>query len=411
MLRKSLALTALAAVSLLAQGSGGTNTPAQQQKPYVILVSVDGMRAEYLKRLDLPNFEQLWTHGVRSEGMIPSFPSKTFPNHYAIITGLYPGHHGIVGNTIWDPAKNATYRMSDSLAVTDASWYRGEPLWATAEKQGMVAASFFWPGSEAAIAGVRPSIYKKYDGRVPDFARVDTVLAWLRLPPEKRPHMITLYFSEVDHAGHTQGPLSVAVDEAAHNVDQAIGRLLDGIGTLEQREKVILVVVADHGMSEISKRWFAALDTIIDTVGVRLVDAAANANIFVRGGKERATVLRDSINRRMRHGRAYLNGEIPEHLHYNGDPRIGDLMVVMDDHFTVGYSNRTPRDSATHGWDPRVSPMMAATFIAAGPGIPKNKVIPPFENVELYEWMCELLGLKPAPSDGHAGKLKKLIEQ
>jgi len=120
-------------------------------------------------------------------------------------------------------------------------------------------------------------------------------------------------------------------------------------------------------------------------------------------------VLRDSINRRMRHGRAYLNGELPEHLHYNGDPRIGDMVIVMDDHYTVGLSSRPPRDSATHGWDPRVSPMMAAMFIASGPGIPKGKTIPPFENVEIYDWLSELLGLKPAPNDGHSGKLSALI--
>jgi len=347
---------------------------------------------------------------VRSEGMIPAFPSKTFPNHYALITGLYPGHNGLVANTMWDPAKNATYRMSDTSAVRDASWYRGEPLWVTAEKQGMVSASYFWPGSEAPIGGVYPSMFRRFNTKVPDFERVDTVLAWLALPAAHRPHFVTLYFSDVDHAGHTMGPLSAMLDTAAHDVDAAIGRLLDGVERLQFKDRVAIVMVADHGMSEISRRWYVGLDTLIDTAGVRLVDPSANANVFVRGGRERATVLRDSINRRMRHGRAYLNGEIPEHLHYNGDPRIGDMVILMDDHFTVGWSSRPPRDSATHGWDPRVSPQMAAMFIARGPGIPAGKTIPPFESVEVYPWLCEVLGLRPAREiDGHTGRLASLI--
>src|SRR5258705_9637775 len=170
----------------------GVNAPAQQNKPYVILISFDGFRAEYLRRLDLPNFERVRRAGVHSVGMIPSFPSKTFPNHFTIVTGLYPEHHGVVGNSFWAPQRNAGYSMSDSVAVRDASWYRGEPIWATAEKQGMVAGAFFWPGSEAPIGGALPSFVKAYDGRVPNTTRVDSVLAWLALSEANRPHVIAM---------------------------------------------------------------------------------------------------------------------------------------------------------------------------------------------------------------------------
>ena len=272
----------LVAAPLLAQGTGGANAPAQQKKPYVILISFDGMKPGYLDRIELPNFQRVMKSGVRSTGMIPTFPSKTFPNHYSIVTGRHAGRHGLVGNSFWDPSRNAGYRMADTLAVRDSSWYRGEPIWATAEKQGMVAASFFWPGSEAAIGGARPSLFKRYDGRVPNAARVDSVLGWLQLPEANRPHMITMYFSTVDGAGHEHGPLSPQVDSAAWAVDSALGRLMNGIEQLPFRDRVYLVLASDHGMSEQSPRWFVALDTLIDTTGVYAYDAGPNVNLHVR---------------------------------------------------------------------------------------------------------------------------------
>jgi predicted AlkP superfamily pyrophosphatase or phosphodiesterase len=395
---------------LFAQGSGGTNAPSQRNKPYVVLISFDGFKPEYLQRIELPNFQRVMRAGVRSEGMIPVFPSKTFPNHYAIVTGLYAEKHGVVGNSFWDPQRGAGYGMGDTLAVRDGSWYRGEPIWSTAEKQGMVAASYFWVASEATIAGAAPTIAKAYDSRVANARRVDSVLAWLALPDEKRPHMITLYMSDVDGAGHRSGPLSPQVDTAAWAVDAALGRLLDGFERLPIRDRIYLILVSDHGMSEVSPRWYVALDTLIDLQGVRVADAGPNTNLHVEGGVDRARVLRDSVNRRMRHGRAFVRSEIPARLHYTSDPRIGDLVVIMDDHFQIGRANRAPRENGgAHGWDP-VFPAMHAIFVASGPGISAGKTIPSFENIEVYPYLTEILGLKPAPGiDGHRQRLASLI--
>jgi len=400
----------LTGAPVAAQGSGGVNAPAQQRKPYVILVSFDGFKPEYLQRIELPNFARVMRAGVRSEGMVPVFPSKTFPNHYSIVTGLYADKHGLVGNRFWDPQRSEGYGMADTNAVRDGSWYRGEPIWTTAEKQGMVSASYFWVASEAVIAGAKPTIVKWYDGRVPIGRRVDSVLAWLALPAERRPHMITLYMSDVDNAGHRYGPLAPQVDSAAWKVDAALGRLLDGVEKLPIRDRAYVILVSDHGMSETSPRWYAALDTLIDLQGVRVADAGANANLHVEGGAGRARVLRDSINRRLRHGRAYLRSEVPLRLHYRADPRIGDLVVIMEDHFQIGTANRVPVEGGgAHGWDPAM-PAMHAIFVASGPGIPAGKTIPTFENVEVYPYLAEILGLKPAKGiDGRKGKLAALI--
>ncbi|HYC53308.1 MAG TPA: ectonucleotide pyrophosphatase/phosphodiesterase [Gemmatimonadaceae bacterium] len=411
MLRWLLLLAIFATPVAGALAQFGQNAPRHQGKPYVILISFDGFRPEYLQRLNLPNFERVWRNGVRSTGMIPVFPSKTFPNHYSIVTGLYAENHGVVSNHFWDPQRAARYSMSDTTTVVDGSWYRGEPIWVTAEKQGMVAASYFWVASEAAIAGVTPTFTKTYDWRVQNFARVDSVLSWLALPAGRRPHMITMYFSDTDGAAHEHGPLSPQLDSAAARVDSALGRLLDGVDRLPIRDRVYFVLVSDHGMSETGPRWYAGLDTIIDMRGVRMPDAGTNANLHVEGGRPQAIVLRDSINRRMKHGRAYLREEVPAHLHYRRDPRAGDIVVIMEDHYQVGTTPRPPREgSSNHGWDPRASPMMAALFVARGPNIPAGREIGAFENIDVYPWLTELLGLKPARGiDGKRGRLARLI--
>jgi arylsulfatase A-like enzyme len=193
-------------------------------------------------------------------------------------------------------------------------------------------------------------------------------------------------------------------------VDSALGRLIDGIDRLPIKDRVYLMLVSDHGMSERSPRWHVALDTLIDTIGVRMVDPGPNVNLHVQGGVARARVLRDSINRRMRHGRAYLRGEIPARLHYSADPRIGDLVVIMEDHFTIGRADRPPREgSGMHGWDP-ANLSMHAIFVASGPGIPSGRTIPAFPNVDVYPYIAELLGLRAASNiDGHSGRLRTLI--
>jgi len=232
------------------------NAAAQLSKPYVVLVSLDGFRYDYAKRYGAKRLLELAARGASApNGMIPVFPSLTFPNHYTLVTGLYPEHHGIVANSFYDPARKERYSFSDSKTNGDGSWYGGTPLWALAEQQGMRSASFFWPGSEAEIQGKRPSYYMRYDDKFPDETRVEQILAWLRLPPEKRPHFITLYYSNVDHAGHVFGPDAPETGEAVRHVDGLLGKLADGIATLGLA--VDLIVVSDHGMETERGGWIA----------------------------------------------------------------------------------------------------------------------------------------------------------
>ena len=207
----------------------GPNAPQQLAKPYVILVSLDGFRYDYAKRYHANHLLALAAQGASApRGMLPSYPSITFPNHYTIVTGLYPGHHGIVANTFMIRRGKRSTATAMPKAVADGSWYGGTPLWVLAEQQGMRSASFFWVGSEADIQGWRPSYYLKFES-FPNAKRVEQILAWLHLPPEQRPHFITLYFSDTDTAGHQYGPDSPQVADAVNELDSEIGKLVDGI--------------------------------------------------------------------------------------------------------------------------------------------------------------------------------------
>jgi predicted AlkP superfamily pyrophosphatase or phosphodiesterase len=394
-------------------GSGGINRPEQRDKPHLILISFDGFRPDYLERFDLPNFKRLGQRGVRAEAMIPVFPSLTFPNHYSLVTGLYPEHHGIIENTFHDPDRNQTYSIRDQSTVTDGTWYRGEPIWVTAETQGMVAACYFWPGSEAAIKGVRPTIWNTYDGTVANNARVDTVLDWLRLPAERRPHLITIYFSEMDSVSHRHPLDSSAIEAAAKSLDRALGGLLDGIDTLSIKDRIYLLATSDHGMTETTGSRAVTLSSLIDLESVTVSFDGPVTGLHVKAGAQNASRIRDQINSRLQHGRAYLRRDVPERHRFRADPRIGDVVVIMDESWTlVGVPPLTGLIRTRwgmHGWDPTL-PSMHALFMIAGPDLPPGTRIPAIDNVDVYSLMTELLGLRSASGiDGRPGHIRALM--
>ena len=401
------------------QGSGGVNRPEHRDKPHVVLISLDGFRHDYLDTRELPSLRRLMQRGARAKGMIPVFPSLTFPNHYSLVTGLYPEHHGIVANSFYDPARRQSYALGNRDAVSDGSWYRGEPIWVTAETQGMVAACFFWPGSEAAINNVRPTTWKAYDATIPNADRVKTVLDWLRRPPEQRPHLITLYFSDVDTAAHGGTLDSRRVNDALRTVDASIGTLVDGIDALPIRSQVYVLITSDHGMVETTAQQGVRLDALVDMGEIEQSFGGAVAMLHVRGGDPaRAARVRDAINGRLQHGRAYLRHEVPERHRFRADPRIGDVVIIMDDAWTIVVMPRLaeaasrivrPDRWGAHGWDPAL-PSMHAIFLASGPGIRAGATIPAVHNVDVYPLMTELLGLRPAAGlDGKSG-LRRLLD-
>jgi alkaline phosphatase D len=385
------------------------NRAEQLQKHYVVLVSLDGFRYDYAKRYGAPHLDAIAKNGASTpDGMLPAYPSVTFPNHYTLVTGLYPEHHGIVAMSFYDPERKQRYAYNDPQAAADGSWYRGVPLWSLAEKQGMRAACFFWPGSEAEIAGARPSYYLKYDDAVPDEERIDQVVDWLKLPEPKRPHFITLYFGEVDHAGHKFGPDAVETRAAVRHLDSVIGTLRAHLGKLHL--PVDLVVVSDHGMATEQGGWID-LDQYADFSGVETV-----GSLMYPQSEEAAAKLYGKLRIASDKFKVYRRSRMPAELDYTGEPRIGDPVVVPTGpysiriHGPVGSSptSRAP-NKGVHGYDPRVMPEMRAIFYAEGPDIRQGVALKSFENVNVFPFLAEILGLDAPATDGSSAVLEPAL--
>ncbi len=387
------------------------NAAAQILKHYVVLVSLDGFRYDYAKKYGAKNILAMAARGASApDGMIPSYPSVTFPNHYSIVTGLYPDDHGIVANAFYDPARKETYSLTNPKATGDGTWYSGTPLWVLAEQQGMRAASFFWPTSDAEIQGKRPSyMMGPYDDKFPDEKRVERVLSWLQLPPEKRPHFITLYFEITDETGHEYGPESTETAQAARHIDEMIGKLSSGIAATGL--PVDLIVIADHGM-ETLQGGFVSLDKWADlsqfeTVGSRLYPKseadAEKAYRSLLGASDKFKV--------------YRRAQVPAYLHYNSNPRDGDPVIVPTGPYTIvahdphakGGNSMPPRGG--HGYDPRQMPSMKAIFVAAGPDIRPGVTVASFENINLFPLIAAILGLHTSPVDGNIRVLQGILKK
>jgi alkaline phosphatase D len=379
------------------------NSAAAQKAHYVVLVSLDGFRWDYAKLDGAVNLLALGKKGVWApEGMLPSFPSLTFPNHFTIVTGLYPEHHGLVANGFYDPSKHARYGIFDAKAVRDGSWYSGVPLWSLAESQGMHAACLFWPGSEAEIAGHRPTWYAIFDKTQANDdvqkARIDDAVALLKMPEAERPHFITIYYSEPDHEGHQFGPDAPQTKAAVLKMDAMIGKLRKALD--ETKLPIDLVVVSDHGMVKEQGDWIN-LDEFAD-----LSDFETAGPLLYGKTEEDTAQAYDKLKHASSQFVVYRRKDVPAGLDYNQNPREGDPVVIATGPYPIRAHKPTadkpdgPPEPGMHGFDPHKVSEMKASFFAAGPDIVAGKTVAPFENVNLYPWIAHMLGLQPGKTDG-----------
>jgi predicted AlkP superfamily pyrophosphatase or phosphodiesterase len=389
--------------------------PVKDLKPTVILISLDGFRYDYLDKFKPKVLNELARQGVRAKWMIPSFPTKTFPNHYTIATGLYPAHNGIVENNVYD--FGTVFTMSKREEVQNPRWWLGEPIWVTAEKQGQIAASYFWVGTEAEIEGFAPTFWRAWNGKVPAEMRVDKVLSWLDLPRVERPTMITMYFSDTDDAAHEFSPDAEETKYAVWNVDRYIGQLMDGLKERKIDKKVNVIVVSDHGMAPYDLRNATFLDDYFNfDLTERILWTNEIVQIFPKAGKT------DEIYSKIKnlaHATCWKKADIPARLHYSDSPRIAPVICSSEEGWMTTNHKRykdwiediaditLPRGA--HGYDNRYQSMQA-TFIAHGAAFKKNLTVEPFENIQVYNLMCKILGLTPAKNDGDLRKVEAMLK-
>lgn len=387
-----LILTLISAVPAVAQESPA---PAADHAP-TILISIDGFRSDYLDRGISPNIAAIAAQGT-SAPMRPSFPTKTFPNHYTLVTGLRPDHNGIVGNSMIDPRRPLVkFSLGDPKQALDPFWWdEAEPIWVTAEKQGVRSATMFWPGSEVPIHDSRPEDWQRFDQNVTGRQRVNAVLDWLRRPADIRPQFITLYFDTVDTAGHRFGPDSDDVNAAIRDVDAEIGHLRAGLEAMGMQANI--VIVADHGMRATDDARVIQLADILPLDSFIMVEGGPYAAVEPAAATD--TIVYDALLQPHDHMNCQRKEDLPERLHYGSNPRVAAIICIADAGWTILAGEPPyPVTGGAHGYD-NDDPEMLALFAASGPDI-TGQAPGTFDNVDIYPLLARLIGITPLASDG-----------
>jgi predicted AlkP superfamily pyrophosphatase or phosphodiesterase len=376
-------------------------------KNYVVLVSLDAFRWDYNKIYNTPNLNKLAKDGVNAERMISSFPTVTFPNHYSIATGLYPDHHGLIYNSFAAPDLGLFYRMGDRAAVENPAFYGGEPVWVTAEKQGVRAATFFWVGSEAPVGGQHPFYWKKYDEAITFEARIDTVIKWISYPEYKRPELVTLYFDEPDATSHDFGPVSKETGKVVERLDSLMGVLRKKLAALPFAKKINLIILSDHGMAKVSSDKYVNIKALVPN---RMIASISGSNpVYLinptEGRKDSVLYLLNNAKGL----KAWKKSEVPAKWHYGTNPRIPEIVVVADSSWSIGTrSDGSSIRGGAHGYDNSNSDMFSV-FYASGPSFKKNYKFKELNNVDVYNLICKILDIRPAKNDGNPSHIKGML--
>ena len=387
-----------------------------QDNSYVLLISFDGFRADYLDWFDTPNMDRFFKNGVRAKGLIPVFVSKTFPNHYSIATGMYAENHGLIGNQFYDAELDDNYTLSDRSKVQDPKFYGGEPIWVTAEKQGLKTASYFWVGTEAPIGGIYPSKWKEYEHNFPFEARIDSIVSWFSLPINKRPRFCSLYFHEPDWTGHETGPRSQETEAVVSHLDSLFGDLISKLEQLPISENLNIIAVADHGMAEISSERTVDLSAYTDMSQIIQEGSGPYAFLYSKG----KDIIEPAVEqlKKAEHISVYLKSDIPERFHFKYHHRIKDALIIADEGWYIQNQAISSSSTAgkyvptggTHGYDNQLK-SMHALFIAQGSAFKKGIVTEPFENVNIYPMIAHILGIDPSEKiDGNLNNIKHLLK-
>lgn len=385
--------------------SGFSQQKSTENQPYLVILSLDGFRWDYPDKAKTPNLQNIAENGVKAKSIRPAFPSVTFPNHYTMATGLYPDHHGIVNNVFFDPESGKKYSMTDPSSK-DPYFYGGESIWITAEKQGIKTASLFWVGTETAIQGMQPTYWKPYDQDLPFRQRVDTVIAWLNLPEEKRPHLIMWYIHEPDKSGHYFGPDNRKTLTMVNLLDSVVGVFISKVNALPIASKVNIIVTSDHGMCPTSNDRVVVLNNYVKCDWFDNIEGHNPViNLKVKTGYLDSAYL---ALKQVPHISVWKHGRLPKKLHYGNNPRTLDLIVLADSSWSVNMDNSKTYRGGTHGYDPDNTDVQAI-FYAKGPAFKKGYQQPTFDNIDLYDIFAKVLNIKPVKNDGSLKPVKGMF--
>lgn len=379
-----------------------------QTKNYTILISFDGFRWDYANRGFTPNLEFIKNNGVHALSLKPCFPSKTFPNHFSIVTGMYPQNHGIIANNFLDPVTGELYKVGDTTSVRNPKWYKGEAIWETAKRQGIITASYFWPGSEVDLEYRRPTYYEKYDHNRNYTERINGILNWLNLPINNRPKFITLYFDATDTYGHRYGTNSVELNNSILSLDSLIGKLFNGLREINLYDSTNVIIVSDHGMIDISNERIINIDEILYEHKPKLIDFGPV--MYVLPEENEIDNIYKKLKSTENHFKVYKRNEIPEYFHFSKNPCISDIVLIAE----PGWSLMTSKDvsryqnmnsGGNHGYDNNTVDMHGI-FFAIGPDFKQGYTSGTIENIDIYPLLAKILRI--FPNNNIDGKLERI---
>lgn len=380
----------------------------ENEKPTLVIVSMDGFRWDYSDMNDTPTLDSIAKFGVKAKSMIPCFPTTTFANHYSIATGLYPDNHGIVQNSFYAPEFGEKYTFAnDRYSIGERKFYGGEPIWVTAEKQGVKSATFYWVGGDADIQGIRPSYWKRFQSGFPFEQRIDTVLYWLQLPEVERPNLIMLYFEEPDAVGHQFGPTHDSTKMMVNYLDHLMGVLSKKINKLPNADNIDLIILSDHGMAQLSQDKIVVLDQFVDTALMAFYDGG-NPVMNIKAKEGQTENLYNAL-KKIEHVKVWKHGELPEHLHYGTNPRTHDITVSAEDTWSIYWSWNNMTMNGAHGYDFN-NPDVQAIFYAIGPSFKKGYEKESFQNIHLYPLMAKILNLQASQTDGCLDEITDVLK-
>ncbi|WP_372651218.1 ectonucleotide pyrophosphatase/phosphodiesterase [Halobacteriovorax sp.] len=373
-----------------------SNSLETQKKPYVLLISIDGYRWDYTDKYGPKFLKQFKESGASVKSLRPSYPTKTFPNHLSLATGSYPVNHGIVGNSFYAPTMREEYSLRNREAVTDSRFYLAKPIWVLAEEQSLLTATYFWPGSESEIDGLLPSYYLTYNHSTPHEDRINTVLKWYKLPEDKRPHLATLYFSDVDSAGHKYGPNSNEVKNAIFKVDQSIEKLNTELSKLNL--PINIIIVSDHGMAEVDPKKFEliASNELKEEIELsyKVIGSGPIVHFYMNDNPQtNTTSLLERINRNADHFKCYDKASTPKKLNFRDSDRIGDFVCIANRDWSIGLTKGS-LPKGNHGWSQYEGMDMHSILYAKGPNFKDSFQIKTINNIDLYPMIAKLLDLK-----------------
>ncbi len=373
-----------------------TSTIHGKNKPYVILISLDGFRWDYIYRGITPNLNKLIDEGVHALSLRPSFPTKTFPNHYSIITGMYPENHGIIFNSFTNTFTNETYRIGDTISTRESKWYKGETFWETANRHALKTASFFWVGSEQNVDYKRPSYFYHYDQKISFIDRVDGIIKWLTLPEEERPQFITLYFEEPDSKGHSFGPNAPETNLAIASVDSMIGLLVLKLKEINMDDKVNIIVVSDHGMAEISEDKIINIEEFIKDYDCKYY--GMGTSIMIAPPTDKIDEVYQILKKNEKNYRVYKRDNIPSYYHFSKNPFIQPIIVIADVGWQVVtneyFKRKRTYSKGDHGFE-KDHLDMHGIFIAKGPAFRSGYRTGTLWNVDIYPLLCKIFDITP----------------